>query len=97
MQSAPSEDKPFLEKAAIIDGRLTLVYLYSAIAAGSSYLIAPIIKAAYEIQTTGNATWVMPMRSVYVIESSHVEPISKNIKLTFSDSFTTQPYHPTMS
>lgn len=61
---ASSEDKPFLEKAANIDSRLALVYFLSAFGAGISYLIAPILKALYEIQTTGNATWVMPMRSV---------------------------------
>lgn len=64
LKLASSEDKPLLEKAANIDSRLAWVYFLSAFAAGASYLIAPILKALYEIQTTGNATWVMPMRSV---------------------------------
>lgn len=64
MNLASSEDKLLMEKASSIERRITWVYLLSGSGAGSFYLITPIYKAIYTLQTTGNATWIMPMRGV---------------------------------
>lgn len=53
-----------MEKALNIERRITWVYLLSGFGAGVSYMAGPILKAIYDIQTTGNATWTMPMRAV---------------------------------
>lgn len=64
MITASKDDRIFLEKGRMIDRRLTLTYFISTIGVAVLYLMFPIVKATYEIQTTGSTIWIMPMRSV---------------------------------
>ncbi|KAJ6637500.1 Odorant receptor 47a, partial [Pseudolycoriella hygida] len=78
MKSSES-DRLILQKGHKIDKRLTLTYLISSVSVAILYLLFPIVKAIFELQSTGSTVWIMPMRSIFLYDIS----VSPNYYLTY--------------
>lgn len=63
---APKDDERFLYDAYKSDYQLTLPYIISTVMVGILYMAFPIALSTSDFIMTGNATWKMPMKSVYV-------------------------------